>query len=185
MGEDIGVAAGGRECGNCFCVAWDDVGAIDVEGDDARFRSIGGPGGDGELASVVLRGDEEPEQLRSVSGALLGDGGCDGAERCIPFTLEEDCAERTVSCCDAGGADERRRWGAECRLGIGIEAHWIGREAEFGGEGREGRIGAGGGDEGRERFEGAHAANVVGEVEGSRCEIVRSGTKDCGRIARE
>lgn len=117
--------------------------------------------------------------MRSVSGALLGDGGCDGAERCIAFALEENCAEGTMACCDARGADEWRGRGAECRLGIGIEAHRIGGEAEFGGEGREGGVGAGGGDEGREGFEGAHAANVAGEVAASGCEIVRGGAKDC------
>lgn len=41
VGEDVAVASGGSERGYCFCVAGDDVGAVDVQGDDARFCSIG------------------------------------------------------------------------------------------------------------------------------------------------
>ena len=184
MGEDIGVVRGGGQCGNCFGVAWDNVGAIDVQGDDAWFRSIGRPCGDREIASIVLRGDEEPEQLRGVIRALLGNVGCDGAERRIVFTLEENCAEGAASCCDAGGADDRRGRNAEGCPGIRIESHRLSGEAEFGGEGGQGSVGARGGDEGGEGFEGSHAANVAGVVEGSGCEIMRSGTKHCGAVRR-
>lgn len=91
-----------------------------------------------------MRGDEEPEQLWRVGGALLGDGGGDRAEGCIAFAFEENGAEGACSCCDAGGANDRRGGGAEGSLGIGIEPNGVG-EAEFGGEGREGGVGAGGG----------------------------------------
>lgn len=131
----------------------------------------------------MLRGDEEPEQLWSVSRTLLGDGGGDGAEWCVAFALEEDGAEGAASCRDAGRADEWRGWHAEGRLGIGIKSHCLRGEAELGGEGGERGVGARGGDEGGERFEGAHAANVAGRVEGSGCEIMRSGAKDCVRRA--
>lgn len=118
--------------------------------------------------------------MRGVGGTVLGDVRCDGAECGVPFTLEEDCAQGTASCCHAGRANQRSGRNAECGLGIRIESHRLGGEAEFGGEGGERGVGAGGGDEGGEGFEGAHAANVAGEVAGSGCEIARGGAKDCG-----
>lgn len=109
----------------------------------------------------------------------MGNGGCDGSEWCVAFAFQQQRAQCAAPCGDACGADERCGWDAEGGLGIGIEPYRVGGEAELGGEDREGGVGAGGGDEGGERFEGAHAANLVGEFEGSGCEIMRGGTKDC------
>jgi len=68
-------------------------------------------------------------------------------------------------------------------LGVRIEPYSFSVETELGGEDREGGVGARGGDEGGEGFEGSHAANVAREFDGSGCEIMRGGTKDCGARA--
>lgn len=107
MGEDVGFMGGGGECSKCFCVTGDDVCAIDVEGDCARFGSVGGPGRDGEVASIVLCGDEEPGKLWRVGGAVLGDGGSEYAERRRRIAFDEERAQEACAGGDAGGADER------------------------------------------------------------------------------
>ncbi len=107
VGEDVGFVGRGGECGKCFCVAGDDVCAIDVESECARFGSVGRPGRDGEVASIVLCGDEEPGKLGRVGRAVLGDRGGEGAERRTAIAFDEECAERADAGGDAGGADER------------------------------------------------------------------------------
>ena len=178
VGEDIGFGGCSGECGECFSVAGDDVSAIDVEGDDAWFGSVGGPRGYRQIASVVLCGDEEPQQLRCVGGAVLGDGSGDGAEWCVVFAFDDDGAE-----CAVAGREAGRAYGvgqAEGGLEVRVEADGVWRESDFGGDGGEAGGGAGGGEEGGEGFEGAHAANVAEAVWRSGCETLRGGAKDCG-----
>jgi len=100
-----------------------------------------------------LRGDEEPEQLWRVGGALLGNDGCEGSEWCVTFAFDEQCAQCAASCCNAGRADERCGREAKGSLGVRIEPYWLSGEPELGGEDREGGVGARGGDEGGEGFE--------------------------------
>lgn len=109
----------------------------------------------------------------------MGDGGGERAEWCFAFAFDEEGAEGAGSDRDVSGARDLLGGEAECCLGVWIERRWFVGEAEFGREGSEACAGAAGGEEGGERFEGAHAANVAGAVSWGRCGTLRVGTNEC------
>ncbi|HKV52870.1 MAG TPA: hypothetical protein VJO52_16865 [Gemmatimonadaceae bacterium] len=107
MGEDVGFMGRGGESGKCLCITGDDVSAIDVEGDSAWCGSVGRPGRDDEVASIVLCGDEQPGKLGRMSGAVFGGCGGECSKRRRGIAFDEECAQSAGAAGDAGGAGER------------------------------------------------------------------------------